>query len=417
MARRTTRSIGWLALTLVLIAGSFGGGIYAEKALLHDAVPLKQQVQYVTGKQKDQPQEVNFGVFWEAWSVVDNYFYKTADKEKRMQGAIAGMLQSTGDRYAAYLPKDESQLFVDNLSGTFSGIGAEISMIDGYPTVVAPLAGSPAERAGIKAKDVIVKIDGTETTGEDFAHAINRIRGEKGTTVVLTVVRAGESDTLDISVVREEIELPNVTSALLTGPHGPYGYIRLNEFLEDSPTKIATALTDLKNQGATGYVIDLRNNPGGLLSAAVDIGSLFIDPSVKPEYKNVIVSQKDRGGDVTTYEVTRKPMIPTEPLVVLINDGSASASEILAGALLDYGRAALVGTKSFGKGSVQELKNLSDGSSVKITVAHWLTPANNEIDGVGIAPTKEVALDTNEKVTAGEPDQDRQLREAANLLQ
>lgn len=404
-------------MILALMMASFAGGLGVEKRLAHATSSIKSQVQYVTGKQNGQPKEVNFGTFWEAWSVVDNYFYKTADKEKRLQGAIAGMLQSTGDRYAAYLPKDENELFVDNLAGSFSGIGAEISQIDGYPTIVSPLVGSPAERAGIKPKDIITKIDGVDTSGENFAHAINRIRGTLGVAVKLTIVREGVADTIEISVVREKIELPNVSYEALAGPHGTYGYIRINEFLDDSPQKVADAITALQKQSVTGYVIDLRNNPGGLLSAAVDISSLFIDPATKPDLNQIIVSQKDRAGAVTTYKVTQKPVVASAPLVVLINEGSASASEITAGALLDYGRAKLVGTKSFGKGSVQELKNLNDGSSVKITVAHWLTPLNHEIDGTGIAPTNEVKLNTDEKVTAGKPDQDRQLREAANLLQ
>lgn len=417
MAATTRRSLKWLVLTLVLMGGSFGGGIYAEKAVLNDAVPVKEQLQYVTGKQSNQPKEVDFGLFWEAWSVVDNHYFEKADKEKRLHGAITGMLYSTGDRYAAFLPKDENELFMDNLSGSFSGIGAELSLIDGYPTIVTPLAGSPAEKSGVKPKDIIVKIDGVDTADEDFAHAINRIRGEEGSTVTLTVAREGEADVLELPIVRAKIELPNVSYKALTGPNGLYGYIRLNEFLEDSPAKIVAAIEDLKKQQVTGYVIDLRNNPGGLLNVAVNIASLFVEPSTKPDLGSVIVSQKDRGGEVVTYKTSRKPLLVTEPLVVLINDGSASASEILAGALLDYGRAKLVGATSFGKGSVQELKNLKDGSSVKITVAHWLTPAGNEIDGVGIVPTTEVVLNQDEKVTIGEPGEDRQLREAANLLQ
>ena len=416
MNHQKRRTIGRVLLILVLVLLSFGGGLATERALVRATPTVVEQIQYVTGKQKGEPEEVNFGVFWEAWTVVDNYFYKSADKVKRLQGAIAGMLQSTGDRYAAYLPKDENELFMDNLSGAFSGIGAEISQIDGYPTIVTPLAGSPAERAGIKPKDIIAKIDGVETTGEDFAHAINRIRGEEGSTVTLSVVRSGEADVIEIAVVREKIELPNLNSALLTGPHGAYGYIRLSEFLEDSPKKVADAVVELQKQGAKGYVLDLRNNPGGLLGSAVDISSLFIKPDVSADLKNVVVSQKDRDGSVQTYPLSHAPLTDA-PLVVLINEGSASASEITAGALLDYGRARLVGTKSFGKGSVQELKNLTDGSSVKITVAHWLTPLNHEIDGVGIAPTNEVILNSDEKVTAGKPDEDRQLREAANLLQ
>lgn len=416
MERQRRRTIGRVLLTLVLIALSFGGGLFTERALVRATPTITEQIQYVTGKQKGQPEQVDFGIFWEAWSVVDNYFYTSADKVKRLQGAVAGMLQSTGDRYAVYLPKDENQLFMDNLSGAFSGIGAEISQIDGYPTIVAPLAGSPAERAGIKPKDIITKIDGVDTTGEDFAHAINRIRGQIGSTVTLTIVREGEADVINIAVVREKIELQNLHYEALAGPNGKYGYVRLSEFLEDSPQKVADAIRELEKQAVTGYVFDLRNNPGGLLSAAVDISSLFINAESKTDLKGVVVSQKNRDGSVQSYELSQDSLTDA-PLVVLINDGSASASEIMAGALLDYGRARLVGTTSFGKGSVQELKNLSDGSSVKITVAHWLTPLNHEIDGIGIIPTHEVSLNTDEKVTAGKPDEDRQLREAANLLQ
>lgn len=411
------KQVGWWMLVTCLVLAGFGGGMSFEHRLANTKMPVVEQIQNLTGQKTGQPQTINFGTFWEAWSVVDNFFYGTADKQNRLNGAIAGMLQSTGDRYAAYLPKDENQLFMDDLAGTFSGIGAEITSIDGYPTIVSPLAGSPAEKADVRPRDVITQIDGVDTAGENFAHAINRIRGQAGTTVTLTVVREGVADVIKIPIVRAQITVPNVDYAKKDGPAGAYGYIHISEFLADSPKLVADAVADLQKQGVKGYVIDLRNNPGGLLDAAVQITSLFIDPAVKLDYGQVIVSQKDKAGTVTTYKVTQAPVLPKLPLVVLVNEGSASASEIMAGALLDYGRAKLVGTKTFGKGSVQELKSLSDGSSVKITVAHWLTPAGHEIDKVGIMPTTEVKLDPTVKVTAGDTSSDIQLRKAVELLQ
>lgn len=389
MARRLAGSL------LVLVI--FGAGYWVGQ--IWRIVPSGNggyQVQYLTGQDTGKPQAVDFSRFWTAWSIADQGYYgRGDDSSKRVDGAIAGMLSSLGDPYTTYLPKDENEMFQTDLSGEFSGIGAEISSINGYPTIVAPLTGSPAERAGLKAKDVILKVDGQDTESENFAAVINRIRGANGTTVTLTISREGESKPLEIKITREKITLPNVKGEVKQSGDWSYCYVSLNEFVEDSDNKVASALNDCADKGVKRAVLDLRNNPGGLLDTAVSLASKLIDPTVKPGLNKVIVWQKDRDNKLTSYPTTATADFKDWPLVVLVNEGSASASEILAGALKDYGRASLVGQKTFGKGSVQELRNLSDGSSIKLTVAKWLTPNQTEIDHQGIEPDVKVEASTD----------------------
>lgn len=344
------------------------------------------KVQYLSGQDTDKPEKVDFSRFWTAWSVADQGFYGRGDKNERVDGAISGLLSSLGDPYTTYLPKEENELFQTDLSGTFSGIGAEISSINGYPTVVAPLPGSPAERAGVKAKDIILKVDDQGTESENFAAVINRIRGATGTTVTLSIARDGQAEPLTVKIVREKIELPNVTVTVEKTGDFQYCLVRISQFIEGTDDKVMEAFDSCAKQGVKRAIIDVRNNPGGLLDVVISLSGRLIDTSTKPELQKVIVWQKDRDDKMDSYPTEQIAKYTDWPLVILVNEGSASASEILAGALKDYGRAAVVGTKTFGKGSVQELRDLADGSSIKMTVAKWLTPAKTEIDHQGVMP-------------------------------
>lgn len=377
--------------SILLLLAVFGAGY--QTATYSKTTPSEKtsaKLQSLINQDLNKPQTVSFGTFWEAWGVVDNYFYDKVDKQDRVGGAISGMLASLGDPYTVYLPKEENDLFQTDLSGKFSGIGAEISQINGYPTIVTPLSGSPAEQAGAKPKDIILKVDDLETLNENFAKVINKIRGEKGTVVTLTILREGEEQPFELKITRDEIELPSVTSEVKSEGDLKYGYLKISQFLEDTEPQVEKAIVKFNKEGVTKLVIDVRNNPGGLLNVAIDVSSLFVDTAAKPEFDNVIVWQKDRNQNTTSYRATKKPLAIKFKTVVLQNEGSASAAEIFAGALRDYGRAELVGTKSFGKGSVQELHDLSDGSSVKVTIAKWLTPNKSEIDKHGIEPNVKV---------------------------
>ncbi len=402
-AKRKTarRAAGLLLLAVIFGAGYLAGQVWR-------VVPVDgggYGVQYLAGQDDNKPERVDFSRFWTAWSVADQGYYGRNDKNDRVNGAIAGMLSSLGDPYTNYLPKEENELFQTDLTGTFSGIGAEISPINGWPTVVAPLKGSPAERAGIKAKDVIIKVDGKDTEQENFAEVINRIRGLEGTTVTLSVAREGEPEPLEFKVVREKIELPNVSHEVAGEADFKYCYVQISQFIDTTDRKVTEALDDCDKKGVQRAVIDLRNNPGGLLDSVISLTSRFIDVTKQPEFGKAIVWQKDRDENTQVYAADQEAKYADWSLVLLVNEGSASASEIMAGALQDYGRAALVGTKTFGKGSVQELRDLADGSSIKLTVAKWLTPNKKEIDHQGISPDVLVAAETS-ATEAADPQRD-----------
>lgn len=404
LARRTA---GTLLIVVIFGAGYFVGHFGR-------VVPTDNghRLQFLTGQSTDKPEDVDFSRFWTAWDIAEQGFYGRNDKTDRVDGAIAGLLSSLKDPYTVYLPKEENQLFQTDLAGSFSGIGAEISQINGFPTVVAPLSSSPAERAGLKPKDVILKVDGKDTENENFAAVINRIRGAIGSIVTVTIAREGESKPLEFKITRAKIEVPNVLGSVQTSGEFKYCLVKINEFIAETDRKTVAALDSCQKQGVDRAVIDLRNNPGGLLDVTVSLAGRLIDTTSKSEYKGMIVWQQDRDGKMTGYPADTKPTLTNWRLVVLVNEGSASASEILSGALKDYGRAKLVGMKTFGKGSVQELRDLSDGSSIKLTVAKWLTPNRTEIDHQGINPDVEVkpAADATEA-------KDNQLDAAVSVLQ
>jgi carboxyl-terminal processing protease len=297
------------------------------------------------------------------------------------------MIEALDDPYSLYVDPKTKEYEVSTFEGKFEGIGAVISAKDKQLTIVAPIADSPAEKAGIKAGDKILEIDGQSTAKLSLIEATLKIRGPKGTSVKLVILHEGETEPVEVQIVRDEIRVESVISEM----RGDIAYIRLTQFLKSTGSDLQVALKDAIDKGAKGIVLDLRNNPGGLLNASVDVTSQFLTWGVVTDVVD------DQGMHSPVY-VKRGGIATRLPLIVLVNDGSASASEIVAGALQDYGRAKLAGSKTFGKGSVQVVRDLSDGSSLHITAYRWFTPNGRPIDGVGLTPDFVLELKDEELV-------------------
>ncbi len=331
------------------------------------------------------------------------------DPQKQSEGAAAGAVAALGDPYTVYLDEKANKELTDDLKGELSGVGIEVGEKNSKLTVIAPIDGAPASKAGIRTGDVIVGIDGADTRGMTIDEAVNKIRGQAGTQVKLTVIR-GNDQPKDITLTREVISVPSVSSELKSNN---VGYIKVRQFGEDTAQDLQKALTSLKAQGATSVVLDVRDNPGGYLQSAVEIASQFLPTGQK------VVEERSRHQASKTDTALPGGVFENGKVVVLTNGGSASASEILAGALHDNGRATLVGDKTFGKGSVQEviclaglqLSSNCNGPSLKVTVAHWYTPNGINISKEGIKPDVAVSL-SNDDYNAG---RDPQLQKALEV--
>lgn len=358
--------------------------------------------------------DVDFKLFWEVWDELSqNYVDKGAlDPEKMVYGAISGMVNSTGDPYTTFFEPPENKKFQEEISGSFSGVGIEISKKSGVLTVISPIKGTPAEKAGIKAGDKILKIDSKATQDLSVDEAVSMIRGKRGTTVTLTIL-PNSGDFRDIPLVRDNIKIPTVDVSYFDQGGKRIAYIRIYSFNQIVDDEFKTAARDIINSESDKIILDLRNNPGGLLNSAINIAGWFLT-------KGQIVVTEDYGnGKSDVYRADGNALLKL-PMVILINGGSASASEILAGALHDNRGIKLIGEKSFGKGSVQELNNFADGSALKVTIARWLTPAGISISKTGIEADVKVELpkDTEElnAIEIGKQGKDPQLDKALELL-
>lgn len=356
-----------------------------------------------------EDKDVSFSMFWEVWNLLErNYVDKSKiDSEKMVWGAISGMTQAIGDPYTVFLPPEENDKTRDDLNGTFEGIGAQLGMREERIVVVAPLNGMPAEKAGLLAGDIVVEVDGEETFGWNVPEAVDKIRGPKGEAVVLTVLHDGDQQLSDVTIVRDRIEVPVVEVEFVDD----VAVMSLNQFVDTMPgqwdeavSKILTQCQPVGSIVCKGVVLDLRNNPGGYLQGAVYIGSEFMSTGV-------VVVQEHSSGQRNVMEVNRPGKLTTMPLVVLVNGGSASASEIVAGALKVTDRAIIVGETSFGKGSIQERKELPDGAGLHITTAKWLLPDETWINEIGVEP--DVVVEYDPEV----PEIDEQLQAAIEQLQ
>ena len=323
------------------------------------------------------------------------------DKAKLIDGLKKGLAEATGDPYTEYFSAEESKEFNEQISGSFTGIGAELGKQDNAVVIVAPIKGFPAEKAGVKSKDIILKIDDEDALSLSISDAVKKIRGPADTSVKLNILRGTEQ--LEFVIVRSEIKIPSVEYELL---EGNVCNIRISRFSDDTDTIVTEAAKVCKEKGATSALVDLRNNPGGYLEQAIRVSSHWVDQG-----KN-IVTEKRSGKVIKQHPAINGQEFKGMKTVVLINSGSASASEIVAGALKDYGVATLVGEKSYGKGSVQEVDPLGGGTSLKITIARWFTPNDKNIDKEGIEPNEKVEI-TSDQAKAGE---DPQKARALELL-
>lgn len=343
------------------------------------------------------------------WQLRENALKKRMDNREATYTAIQKMLESLDDPFTRFLTPDQYRSLQVNTSGELSGVGLQIALDPetGEITVVAPIAGSPAQQAGIQPRDRILEIDGTLTSQLTLDEAAAKMRGSIGTKVILKI-QGKEGELKLVELVRDRIALNPVYAVLDTSQNGiPVGYIRLTQFSANAPAEVADAIARLDEQGAEGYVLDLRNNPGGLLQAGVEIARLWLD-------KSTIVYTVNRQGTLGSFEAYGPPLTK-DPLVVLVNQGTASASEILAGALQDNGRAKLVGEKTFGKGLIQSLFDLNDGSGIAVTVAKYETPNHRDIHKLGIQPDIEVPLEAITLTQVG-TSADSQYQAAVELL-
>lgn len=338
---------------------------------------------------------VDFSLFWDTWAKVEQKFVdqKKLDPQKMYYGAIKGMVASLDDPYTFFLTPDENKKSKDELGGKFEGIGAQLGLKDNMIVIVAPIKNSPAERAGIRAGDYIIKVDGKSTKGWTLTEAVSKIRGDKGTKVILTVNRGDKE--LEFPIVRDQIHVDSVetefiSSAKCTSNCPQIAYVKINQFGENTNDEWDAAVSQVAQKWnakqVKGMVLDLRDNPGGYLDSSVYLASEFLPMNA------VVVKQESTSSpdDNKEYRVFRQGLLQNIPLVVLINKGSASASEILSGALRDHKRARLVGEKSFGKGSVQEVLDLQEGAGLHVTVAKWILPNGDWINGKGIEPETKV---------------------------
>lgn len=354
-----------------------------------------------------QFQNVDFGLFWDAWAKLEEKYVDRSkiDRQKMVYGAITGIAQSLKDPYTQFFPPAETKQFQEDIKGSFGGIGAEIGIRKGVLTIIAPLKGNPAERAGLKAGDSIIKINDTSTADLMLEEAVRMIRGEVGTKVRLSIFREGFKQPKEYTITRETIKVVVLTTEKRTG--GIF-IIKLHEFTEGAAGEFRKAVQEFSESGSQKLVLDLRNDPGGFLTVAVDIASWF-----EPQGE-IVARERYADGKEDLYRSSGYRFFEHVPTVILINEGSASASEIVAGALRDIRGIKLVGAKTFGKGSVQEVVDLPKNASMKITIAKWLTPKGTEINGKGLEP--DVKVDIPETPPAGQENKDPILEKGIDIL-
>lgn len=383
-------SVGLITILMIGFTAGYGAAVWQGNSQESD-------ITYTQPLQSD--------LFWKVWNYVQkDYIAQPVADETLFYGAISGLADSVDDPYTVFFDPEESQAFMESINGTFEGIGAEIGEQDGQIVVIAPLPNTPAFQAGLQPNDIIISIDGLDTTGMSVDEAIQHIRGPKGTSVTLTIYREGATEFTEYTIPRDTIDFPSVEYETQTKDDNTIGIIHLYHVDETSAEDMQAIMNQILLDQPTGLILDLRNNPGGVLSDAIDITSLFVD-------EGVIVLEQYSNESTRAYRSSVEAVLPHEPkLVALVNAGTASAAEIITGAMQDYGRAYVIGETTFGKGSVQDYREFPDGSSLKLTAAHWLTPLSRTIEDVGITPDQVVlAVDDEAKV-------DEQLEAAIEYL-
>lgn len=395
--------ISSIIVLIVLGASFFAGVLYG-----YDNRPGVEKVVGIV-HQTPPPQfaSVDFNLFWDVWSRLEDKYVDHAklDRQKLMFGAVHGLVRAVGDPHTEFMPPVETRQFQEDIKGSFDGIGAEIGMRKGLLTIIAPLKGNPAEKAGLKAGDKILKIDSTIATDLSLDEAVRLIRGPRATTVKLLIVRNGFDKPKEYAVTRDVIHVQIVETEKKSD--GIF-IIKLHQFTENAGLEFRKAVREFYASGSKKLIVDLRNNPGGFLTVSVDIASWFVPAG------DVIARERFSDGSEDTYRSNGYGLLERIPTVLLINEGSASASEILAGALRDLRQVPLIGAKSYGKGSVQEVQDLPGSSSLKVTIAKWLTPSGIEIDGKGLDP--DVLVKLPEQPNEADLDKDSIMEKAVEVL-
>jgi len=401
--KESTSFLG-LGLAILLATATFFSGLHFGSGL-----GLEANVASLFNKESQANTSADLTQFWHVWNLLDQKFVSSStttasvSSEERMHGAIAGLVKSFGDPYTIYMPPVDASMFAEEIAGNFSGVGMEVGIRDDVITVIAPLPNTPAEKAGLIAGDMIVRIDGKSTEGMSTDEAVRLIRGERGTEVALTIFRKEETDFREVKIMRDTISIP--TSK--TETRDDVFIISLYSFNAIAEAEIQNALREFVKSGKRKLIFDVRGNPGGYLESAVSIASYFL-----PVGKVVVRENFGEGKEEQVYRSVGKELgnYAPEKLVVLVDGGSASASEILAGALKEQGVATVIGSQTFGKGSVQELVELDGGASLKVTIARWLTPDGNWISGSGVTPDIVVERTPDDRVAARDPQLDAALK-------
>jgi carboxyl-terminal processing protease len=386
-------------LTALVILGAFGVG-YLLRAVQTTEAAAAVPTPEIVLTDEDAPSE--FDVFWEAWAFVEERFYgEVPSEQERAYGAIRGMVNTFGDQNTAFIEPSRAAIFREDATGSFEGIGATVRLDEmGRLYIAQPFAGRPAAEAGVLPGDIVLEVDGVSILGMSLYEAISLIRGPADSTVVLTIFRDGVDEPFEVSVVRARIEIEVVESERL---EGDIGYVSLSEFSRGASVKLGDAIKALEAEGELkGLILDLRNNPGGLLDEAIFVGNQFID-------EGMLTIERQKDGPDQVFEAQAGGVATQVPLVVLVNGGSASASEIVAGAVQDHGRGQLVGEQTFGKGTVQIPHTLSDGSELRVTIAEWLTPDERQINHEGITPDIVVERTQEDYVEGRDPQLDRAI--------
>lgn len=397
--RGVKKTIGlMLVLAVIFLFGWESASYYILKKTAEEREVTQEDVSPMAafssliGSSDYKTDKADLTTFWTVWSLLEEtYVDETVlDRQQMAYGAIKGMVAALNDPYTVYMTPQETIEFDQNLNGQLEGIGAELTVREQMLVVVTPLKNSPAESAGLKSGDIVYKIDGGLTAEMTLFEAIMKIRGEKGTRVTLTIIREGVDEPFEIPIVRDTV---NIESASFEEIEDGIFLINIYQFNDNTTPEFLDAVKQIAEENPDGVILDLRNNGGGYLEISVDILSEFLEGTMEA----VTIKRRDDSENETLY-VTGDPLLPDVPLAVLINEGSASAAEIVAGAIQDYQRGIIIGETSFGKGSVQEVDKLGDGSSIRLTIAKWYTPNGNNIDYVGITPDMEIEFVYGEPV-------------------
>ncbi|MFH1789721.1 MAG: S41 family peptidase [bacterium] len=398
IAKRAKKYIG-IYISVILFLISFGAGLaigrawFVEKQVTNDQGQVQISKVINLNRTLNKSASVEFSQFWEVWDKIKNsYVNEEISDSDLFYGAMQGMVRSLKDPYSLFFPPDDAEEFAKDLSGELEGIGSEIGIKQNQLTVVAPLPDSPAEKAGLRPGDKIIAIDSTSTFGIDIISAVRKIRGTAGTTVTLSIRRDNWKESKDFVITRAKINVPAVLYSL-KGDNKDIAYLRIMQFNENTTSDFEKYIKQLKKDNASKIILDLRSNPGGYLSAAIEMASEWLEKG------KVVVKQESRNGNNGTQTSIGSHNLQNMKTIVLVNRGSASASEIVAGALQDNKVAVIIGEQTFGKGSVQDFQTFPDGSAIKLTVAEWFTPNGININESGITPDIKIEEDwTNEAV-------------------